>query len=203
MPAVQDTRTTKTSWAIAVVNALTGIVIALCLLRVWINLSGIPLVPQDNAWVPPESLPQILNLQLGPDPATTEITALPVWLRALGTTSTVAMTVMLVIVFRTVHLLARRSAEGRPFAADVIRRLRRASSWLLVLIILRLLIDVATITALNGWFPSAADSHGGGALGTDLPALSLNMLVAAAVAGVLAQAFHRGRQLSEDTDGLV
>lgn len=128
---------------------------------------------------------------------------LPFWLRALGTTSTVAMTVMLVIVFRTVHLLARRSAEGRPFTEDVIRRLRRASSWLLVLIILRLLIDVATIAALNGWFPSAADSHGGGALDTDLPALSLTMLVAAAVAGVLAQAFHRGRQLSEDTDGLV
>lgn len=199
-------RTTIT-YAIRVVNILTGVVIAGCALTVWGNLTGIAPVPYGDAWVPPESLPQVLALEIGSDSGgRTEITVLPLWLRALGVSSAVLMTVMLVVVFRAVHLLAWRSAEGRPFAEDVIRRLRQVSIWLMVLVVVRLLVDVATIAALTAWFQSEvidAATPIGGSLGTDLPALSLSMVVAAAVAGVLAQAFRRGKELVEETDGLV
>lgn len=200
---MEKSSTAQGDWSRSVVKSVTGIVVVVCLVRVWVIVTGIPVVPLGDTWVTPEAMPQILNLQLGSGTTPTDITALPVWLRVLSATSLVALAVMVVIVFRAVDLLARRSAEGRPFADDVIRRLRDGSLWLLWLVLGRLLIDAATIAALHRWFSTKPDEHGGGALGTDLPALSLPMLVAAVVADLLARAFERGRQLTEDTDGLV
>lgn len=129
---------------------------------------------------------------------------LPLWLRALGVLNTVLLAVMLVLTLRTVHLLAVRAAQGRPFADDVVRRLQRLPLWLGALVVARLLLDVLTISALTSWFDAqVARTEQGGALGIDLPALSLTMIVAAAVAAVLASAFRRGRELTEQTDGLV
>jgi hypothetical protein len=202
--ASRRTRPASTTWASCLVNILTGAVIAVCALSVYLNLTGIPLIPQENAWVPAESLPQLAQLELPSGSSRTEITVLPLWLRALGVLNTVLLAVMLVLVFRTVHLLAVRAAEGRPFADDVVRRLQRLPLWLGALIIARLAVDVVTIAALTRWFEAVLeDTRQGGGLGTNFPALSLTMIVAAAVAAVLASAFRRGRELTEDTDGLV
>lgn len=193
-------------FAIMVVNLFMGAALALLAVSLWINLSGIPLIPSDDAWVPANSLPQILQLDIGDDPAArTEISVLPFWIRLLSLTSTAIMTVMLVMVFRTVHLLARRSTEGRPFAPEVIQRLRRLSIWLVALVLLRFLVDVGTIAAVSAWFTDNVFEEPGvsGGLGTDFPALSLSMIVTAAVAGVLAQTFRQGSELTEATDGLV
>lgn len=204
MPTSQRTRPTSTLWAARLVNVLTGVVIALCVLSVYLHLTGIPIIPMEDAWVPADALPQVLQLEIPSDSSRTEITVLPLWLRALGTLNAVLMAVMLVLVFRTVHLLAVRASEGRPFADDVIHRLQRLPWWLGALIVARLAVDVATIAALGQWFHALMDdTRQGGALGTDAPALSLTMIVAAAVAAVLATAFRRGKELTEDTDGLV
>lgn len=204
MPTPQSTRPASTTWAVRLVNILTGAVIAVCALSVYLYLTGIPLIPQENAWVPAESLPQLLTLELPADSSRTEITVLPLWLRALATANPVLLTVMLVLTFRTVHLLAVRAAEGRPFADDVVRRLQRLPLWLGVLIVARLLFDVLTIAALSSWFETeVASTQQGGALGTNFPALSLTIIVAAAVGAILAIAFRQGKELTEQTDGLV
>ena len=186
------------------VNLVVGATVAVCALQVFLVVSGIPVIPSDDAWVPPTALPQVLQLDIPIDAMRTEITVLPLWIRLLGISSSVIMTAMLVIALRTVHHVARRSAQGRPFADDVVRRLRRVAVWLLVLVGLRLLVDVATGAALERWFADHLDAtRTGGGLGIDLPSLSVPMVVAAAVAAILAHAFATGRDLVDATDGLV
>ncbi|WP_298888488.1 DUF2975 domain-containing protein [uncultured Serinicoccus sp.] len=200
----RGSRRTGPAFAAAVVNVVAGAAVALCALQVFLVLSGIPLIPSDDAWVPPTAVPQVLQLDLPADAPRTEVTVLPLWIRLLGISSTVLMTAMLVIALRAVHHVARRSAQGRPFADDVVRRLRRVTVWLLVLVGLRLLVDVGTGAALQGWFTDHLDATGaGGGLGLDVPSLSVPMIVAAAVAATLAHAFARGRDLVDATDGLV
>ncbi|KUG51921.1 hypothetical protein AVL62_08260 [Serinicoccus chungangensis] len=185
-------------------NVVVGAAVALCALQVFLVVSGIPVIPSDDAWVPPSALPQVLQLDLPVDALRTEVTVLPLWIRLLGVSSTVLMAAMLVIALRAVHHVARRSAQGRPFADDVVRRLRRVAVWLLALVGLRLLVDVATGAAVERRFADHLDAtEAGGALGIDLPSLSVPMIVAAAVAAVLAHAFATGRDLVDATDGLV
>lgn len=184
--------------------ALVGAGLALCAIALWLALIGIPPLSGEDTWVPASTLPQIHQLEIGDTAARTEVSVLPLWLRAVGISSTVLWTAMLVITARAVALLARRAAQGRPFADDVLRRLRHLVIWLLALAAARVAVDLFTASWVSSWFEHQMDTtQAGGVLSTEFPSFSLPYLVAALVAAILGLAFRQGRALVEETEGLV
>lgn len=180
--------------------------LAVCLVRLFAILTGFP--PMwwwDDAWVPATALPQVLQLDYKvteDDPAPGDIRLLPLWLRALGSVSIVLFTVMLVMVLRGARLVAQRAMQGAPFAPDIAGRLRTIAVVVLSLALLRVLVDVATISGVMSWEPPDEQWHSLG-VGTNTPSISLSLVIAAIVAGSLASAFERGARLEKEIDGLV
>lgn len=180
--------------------------VAVCLVRLFAILTGIvPMWWWDNAWVNATALPQVLQLDYKlteDDPAPGDIRLLPLWLRALGSLSIVLFTVMFVMVLRGARLVGQRAMQGAPFATDIASRLRTIAVVVLSLAILRLLVDVATIAGVMNWEPPDEQWHSV-AVGTNIPSISLSLVIAAIVAGSLASAFERGARLEKEMDGLV
>lgn len=189
-----------------VLDVLIWGAVVLCLVRLFAILTGIALTWWwDDAWVDATALPQVLQLEYTAaegDPATGDIRLLPLWLRALGSVSIVLFTVMFIMVLRAARLVAQRAMEGAPFAPDIARRLRTIAVVVLALAVLRVLVDVATISGVVSWEPPDERWHML-AVGTDLPSVSLSLVIAAVVAGALASAFDRGARLEKEMDGLV
>lgn len=179
-----------------------------CALHLWWLLTGNPLwsaLLGVDAWISPTALPQITQFDLvltEDEPARTEITILPFWLRVLGSSSIVLFTVMLILVLRSARLLAVRVMRGDPFSADIPRRLRACSVWVLGLAAARFIVDLVTTRMLWGWEPDLETYHSFG-LGLNTPSISFSLVVAAVVCWVLAAAFEQGTRLKQDTDGLV
>ncbi len=180
--------------------------LAVCLVRLFSILTGIvPMWWWDDAWVPATALPQVLQLDYKvteDDSAPGDIRLLPLWLRALGSVSIVLFTVMFVMVLRGARLVAQRAMQGAPFAPDIAGRLRTIAVVVLSLALLRVLVDVGTISGVMTWEPPDERWHSL-AVGTNIPSISLSLVIAAIVAGSLASAFERGARLEKETDGLV
>lgn len=180
--------------------------VAVCLVRLFAILTGIvPIWWWDDAWVNATALPQVLQLDYKvteDDPTGADIRLLPLWLRVLGSGSIVLFTVMFVMVLRGARLVAKRAMQGAHFAPDIAGRLRTIAVAVLSLAVLRVLVDVATISGVISWEPPDERWHSL-AVGTNIPSISLSLVIAAIVAGSLASAFERGARLEKEMDGLV
>lgn len=182
--------------------------VAYCLLRLWWLLTGIPLwdaLMESDVTIPPTALPQIaqFDLVLNEGEVTRpEVTILPLGLRILGGSSLVLFTVMFALVLRAARLLAVRVMHGDPFTAEIPRRLRLCTLWVLGLAAARFAVDLVTNRMLWGWLPDVETFHSFG-LSLETPAISFSLVIAAVVCWVLATAFEQGAQLKRDTDGLV
>ncbi|WP_122263961.1 DUF2975 domain-containing protein [Ornithinimicrobium cerasi] len=180
--------------------------VAVCLVRLFAILTGIvPMWWWDDAWVDATAMPQILQFDYQvteEDPTKADIRLLPLWLRMLGSVSIVLFTVMFVLILGGARLMAKRAMQGAPFAPDVAGRLRSISAAVISLAVIRVLVDVATISGVLSWEPPDSRWHGL-AIGTNLPSISLSLVIAAVVARVLASAVERGARLEKEMDGLV
>lgn len=194
--------------AIRTMDVLLWGAVAVCVLRVWTALTGIPVGPWwlgHDVWVAPTVLPQISQFDYAHTedaPGRAEVTILPLWLRAVAASSIALFTVMLVMVLRSARLIAARVMRGDPFTTEIPRRLRTTTTVVLALAAVRMLVDVATIQALMSWRPEAERFHSL-LVNLNLPSISLGLVLAAIIARVLATAFERGARLEQDTDGLV
>lgn len=199
-------RPLRAGFTTRVLDLLIWGAVAVCLVRLFAILTGIvPMWWWDNAWVNATALPQVLQLDYQlteDDPAPGDIRLLPLWLRALGSVSIVLFTVMYVMILRGARLVAQRAIQGAPFALDIAGRLRTIAVVVLSLAILRVLVDVATIAGVMNWEPPDEHWHSL-AVGTNIPSISLSLVIAAIVAGSLASAFERGARLEKEMDGLV
>lgn len=201
-------KSTGTTIAIRTMDVLLWGAVAVCVAGVWMALTGIPLTlwwSGREVWVSPTALPQISQFDYAvteEGPARAEVTLLPLWLRAIGVSSTVLFTAMLVMVLRSARLIAVRVMNSDPFAAEIPRSLRTTMIVVLCLAVVRFLVDLVTASALMRWQPEAEQFHSLG-ISTNLPSVSLSLVLAAIIAGVLATAFERGARLEQETDGLV
>lgn len=206
--AIVEKKSTGTRVALGVLDVVLWGAVAACGVHVWSVLTGTTLVPRwvvSDAWVPASALIQVNQLELvltEEDPGRSEITLFPWWLRAVGASSFVLFTAMLVTVLRAARLIAARVMSLDPFSADIPRRLRHTTVVVLVLAVARLLVDLAVISHLMTWQPTTATFH---SLHVNLnpPSLSLSLVLAAIVAWVLAVAFERGARLEREAEGLV
>lgn len=204
---VTDRKSIGATIAIRAIDVLLWGAIVIAVARLWAILTGIPvgLWNDKDTWVSPTALPQVLQFEFlitEGDPGKNEITLLPFWLRAVGASSIAIFTVMLVMVLRAARLIAARVMRSDPFSAQIPRRLRVTAVIVLLLTVLRLVVDILTDLALRNWQPEAGQFHSL-LISTDLPSISLSLVLAAIVAWVLATAFDRGARLERETDGLV
>lgn len=197
-----------TTIAVRTMDVLLWGAVVICVLHVWMAITGIPVPLQalgDIVWVPPTVLPQIAEFEYGrtaDDPGMDVVTLLPLWLRVLGSSSIVFFTAMLVMVLRSARMLAVRVMRSDPFAPEIPDRLRFTTTAVLCLAALRLLVDLLTVWSLMNWQPAPGQFESL-MINTNLPSISLSLILAAIVARVLATAFERGARLEQETDGLV
>lgn len=160
------------------------------------------LLPGEH-WVPATTIPQVTALGFDDATRTAPVTVLGIGVRLLGAAEAALRGVLGVIVLLAAASIVSHAAQGRPFEARLVRQLRTIGLVVLAGIVVDVVLDLAVVKAFEAWFRDHSHATHSGMMGATHVAPWWLMVIIGIVAIALASAFARGRELQEDTRGLV